>query len=217
MQQLRHQRRAEHGTLIGADACDGHRRRLLRRYGLSTWGHLFTPRQPLALTTFSDLVGEAGSMFGATPKQKNRPDGVGPSLESGTAPHMQKPSAPTWRLAVKSLANGLASICVWNKIGDRSSTFRPSGNPDDLGLPRGQPFRMLRVAWARLRGVGPERARSDSPWRSRGSGQASDASEQSSARARSFRPTRPTTTTSAMRTSPTSSTSGSAATEADIP
>ena len=28
-------------------------------YGLSTWGDLFTPRQLLALTTFSDLVGEA--------------------------------------------------------------------------------------------------------------------------------------------------------------
>ncbi|MBW2131483.1 MAG: DUF1156 domain-containing protein [Deltaproteobacteria bacterium] len=28
-------------------------------YGLSTWGKLFTPRQLVALTTFSDLVGEA--------------------------------------------------------------------------------------------------------------------------------------------------------------
>jgi putative DNA methylase len=28
-------------------------------YGLSTWGHLFTPRQLVALTTFSDLVQEA--------------------------------------------------------------------------------------------------------------------------------------------------------------
>jgi putative DNA methylase len=28
-------------------------------YGLATWGHLFTPRQLVALTTFADLVGEA--------------------------------------------------------------------------------------------------------------------------------------------------------------
>ena len=28
-------------------------------YGLRTYGHLFTPRQLVALTTFSDLVGEA--------------------------------------------------------------------------------------------------------------------------------------------------------------
>ena len=28
-------------------------------YGLVTWGHLFTPRQLVALTTFSDVVGEA--------------------------------------------------------------------------------------------------------------------------------------------------------------
>ena len=28
-------------------------------YGLSTWGHLFTSRQLVALTTFSDLVSEA--------------------------------------------------------------------------------------------------------------------------------------------------------------
>ena len=28
-------------------------------YGLSTWGDLFTPRQLVALTTFSDLVQEA--------------------------------------------------------------------------------------------------------------------------------------------------------------
>lgn len=30
-------------------------------YGLRTWGHLFTPRQIVGLTTFSDLVGEARS------------------------------------------------------------------------------------------------------------------------------------------------------------
>lgn len=30
-------------------------------YGLATWGHLFTPRQLIALTTVSDLVGEARS------------------------------------------------------------------------------------------------------------------------------------------------------------
>ena len=30
-------------------------------YGLATWGDLFTPRQLVALTTFSDLVGEAAS------------------------------------------------------------------------------------------------------------------------------------------------------------
>ncbi len=53
-------------------------------YGLSTWGDLFTPRQLVALTTFSDLVGEAMERVRRDAAAAGLPDDGVPLRNGGT-------------------------------------------------------------------------------------------------------------------------------------
>ena len=53
-------------------------------YGLATWGDLFTPRQLVALTTFSDLVGEAMKRVRHDAVAAGLPDDGKPLREGGT-------------------------------------------------------------------------------------------------------------------------------------
>ena len=53
-------------------------------YGLSTWGDLFTSRQLVALTTFSDLVGEATRCVRRDAVAAGLPDDDRPLRDGGT-------------------------------------------------------------------------------------------------------------------------------------
>ena len=53
-------------------------------YGISTWGDLFTPRQLVALTTFSDLVGEAMERIRRDAVAAGLPDDTAPLRDGGT-------------------------------------------------------------------------------------------------------------------------------------
>lgn len=53
-------------------------------YGLKTWGDLFTPRQLVALTTFSDLVGEAMQQVRRDALDAGLPDDPTPLRDGGT-------------------------------------------------------------------------------------------------------------------------------------
>lgn len=73
-----------------------------RNYGMDTFADLFTPRQALALTTFSRLVGKVGEKVGEQDKS------VFPAaLQSCLA------------LAVDRLADKNASLTVWNSVGEK--------------------------------------------------------------------------------------------------
>lgn len=52
-------------------------------YGLTTWGDLFTPRQLVALTTFSDLVGEAMQQVRRDAHKAGLPDDPKPLRDGG--------------------------------------------------------------------------------------------------------------------------------------
>ncbi len=67
-------------------------------YGLTTWGHLFTPRQLVALTTFSDLVGEA--------REQVLADGGDAEYADAIATYLA--------LAVDRGADYWSSICGWH-------------------------------------------------------------------------------------------------------
>lgn len=67
-------------------------------YGLTTWGHLFTPRQLVALTTFSDLVGEA--------REQVLADGGDTEYADAIATYVA--------LAVDRGADYWSSICGWH-------------------------------------------------------------------------------------------------------
>lgn len=88
-------------------------------YGLTTWGDLFTPRQLVALTTFSDLVGEA--------RQRVRDDALkagmaddGRGLEAGCT------GATAYAEAVTVYLAFAASRC--SDYGSSIATWRPKDN-----------------------------------------------------------------------------------------
>ena len=65
-----------------------------RRYGFRTFGDYFTPRQLVALTTFSDLVGEAAERVRRDAAAAGRPDDDRPRRDSGTRAAAAEPPAP---------------------------------------------------------------------------------------------------------------------------
>jgi putative DNA methylase len=84
-------------------------------YGLKHWGDLFTPRQLVALTTFSDLVGEARERIRADAAKAGTPDdgrglaagGIGPTAYAEAVATYLGLATSRWT----DLSNGLAS---WN-------------------------------------------------------------------------------------------------------
>jgi len=84
-------------------------------YGLSTWGDLFTPRQLVALTTFSDLVKVARERV----ERDARPTGVrddGPALRDGVTGWTAHAQAVAVYLALSTdrLADRNSSLCGWD-------------------------------------------------------------------------------------------------------
>lgn len=85
-------------------------------YGLTSWGDLFTPRQLVALTTFSDLVGEA------MPRIRRDAAEAGLS-DDGNAVYAEA-VATFLGLAISRLADRNNALCTWDSgpVGTRAST-----------------------------------------------------------------------------------------------
>ena len=86
-------------------------------YGLITYGDLFTPRQLVALTTFSDLVGEV--------REKIQSDAIAAGLADDTKPLSKSGTGATAYAQAVVMYLGLATsrwsdlsntICSWNNI-----------------------------------------------------------------------------------------------------
>tara|TARA_B100002003_G_scaffold18742_1_gene15509 strand:+ start:9277 stop:12168 length:2892 start_codon:yes stop_codon:yes gene_type:complete len=84
-------------------------------YGLNTFGDLFTPRQLVALTTFSDLVQEAREKAIADAKAAGLPDD-GQGLAQGGVGAAAYGEAVAVYLAfiIEQVANHSSTICGWN-------------------------------------------------------------------------------------------------------
>ena len=87
----------------------------LPMYGMPTWGDAFTPRQLMALTTFSDLVQEA--------QERVRRDALAPGLlyegkplaVSGTGATAYADAVCVYLgFLVDQVANHSSSVCGWN-------------------------------------------------------------------------------------------------------
>lgn len=93
-------------------------------YGLVTFGDLFTPRQLVALTTFSDLVGEAmerirGDAAASLPDDEAslRDGGIGPTAYAGAV-------GTYLGMAASKMADAQSSLCRWKPSMNQSiSTF----------------------------------------------------------------------------------------------
>ncbi|WP_129609563.1 DUF1156 domain-containing protein [Rhodoplanes serenus] len=95
------------------------------QYGLTTYGNLFTPRQLVALTTFSDLVGEAISRIHADAVATCVSGDREPLQDGGNgATAYAEGVAAILGLAISRFADRNNSLCTWDSgpIGTRAST-----------------------------------------------------------------------------------------------
>ena len=91
------------------------------QYGLSTFGDLFTERQLVALTTFSDLVGEAMERVRSDAAAAGPPDDSRPLRDGGTGASAYAEAVAVYlAFAISKLADRGSSICTW--FTERDST-----------------------------------------------------------------------------------------------
>ncbi len=104
-------------------------------YGLDTYGDLFTPRQLVALTTFSDLVGEA--------RERVRQDAVaagmaddGQGLDAGGrgAAAYADAVAVYLGLTIDKATDYNSSLVLWSPTRDQVKTTFSSGAPNGMGF-----------------------------------------------------------------------------------
>jgi len=84
-------------------------------YGLTKWRDLFTPRQLTALTTFSDLVGEARERVLADARAAGLPDDDRPLADGGTGATAYADAVATYlAFGVDKLTDRQSSLCGWD-------------------------------------------------------------------------------------------------------
>lgn len=87
----------------------------LPMYGMNTWGEAFTPRQLVALTTFSALVSEAREIAYRAALAANMPDDERRIEEGGVGASAYADAISVYlAFLVGQLANHSSSICGWN-------------------------------------------------------------------------------------------------------
>ena len=94
-------------------------------YGLPTFGDLFTPRQLVALTTFTNLVGEATERVRHDAAAAGLPDDGQPLRDGGTGATAYAEAVSVYLgLGVSKLADAQTSLCRWKTTMDQSiATF----------------------------------------------------------------------------------------------
>ena len=111
-------------------------------YGLSSWGHLFTDRQLVALTTFSDLVSEA--------REKVRTDALPPGMDDdtlgladgGTGTQAYADAVATYLgLAMSRACDAWSTITSWrNSVEATRGTFARQALPMVWDFAEANPF-----------------------------------------------------------------------------
>ena len=86
-------------------------------YGLKTYGDLFTPRQLVALTTFSDLVQEAREEARRDALAANLPDDGRPLRDRGGGAVAYSEALCVYlAFAIDKAAEGSTTICTWSSL-----------------------------------------------------------------------------------------------------
>lgn len=85
-------------------------------YGMRTFADLFTPRQLVALTTFSDLVNEAREQVYADALAAGLPDDGVPLREGGSGARAYAEAVSVYlAFGVSRQSNRLSTICFWDQ------------------------------------------------------------------------------------------------------
>ncbi len=123
----------------------------LPMYGMPTWGDAFTPRQLVALNTFSDLVGEARARVREDALRAGWPDD-GQGLEAGGTGATAYADAVAVYLAfsVDRVADRHTSIATWDSSPSKlqlRNTFARQAIPMTWDFGEGNPFCRSSGTW----------------------------------------------------------------------
>ena len=107
------------------------------QYGLATYGDLFTPRQLVALTTFSDLVGEAMQQVERDALAVGLPDDPTPLRDGGTGATAYAEAVGVYlAFSVDRLADYNSSISTWKPSGEQvMQTYKRQAIPMTWDFP----------------------------------------------------------------------------------
>ncbi|MCC6474795.1 MAG: DUF1156 domain-containing protein [Burkholderiales bacterium] len=113
-------------------------------YGLTSWGNLFTSRQLVALTTFSDLVGEAMQQVRRDALAAGLADDLKPLRDGGTGATAYAEAMGVYlAFAVEKLTEAHSTICTWSAAPKNElvvSTFRRQALPMTWDFGEANPF-----------------------------------------------------------------------------
>jgi putative DNA methylase len=120
-------------------------------YGLTTWCDLFTPRQLVALTTFSDLVGDAMQRVRSDALAADLPDDDKPLREGGTGATAYAEAVGVYlALAVDRVVDRHTCIATWDSSPSKlqlRNTFARQAIPMTWDYGEGNPFCMSSGTW----------------------------------------------------------------------
>ena len=123
----------------------------VQQYGMTKWRDLFTPRQLVALTTFSDLVGEAMERIEKDAAAAGLPDDGAPLRESGRGAAAYAQAVGLYlALALDRTADRGSTICSWDsspKMEALRNTFGRQAIPMVWDFAEGNPFSASSGNW----------------------------------------------------------------------
>jgi putative DNA methylase len=111
-------------------------------YGLRTWGHLFTPRQLVALIAFSDLVAEAREKVAADARAADLPQDPNPLHASGEGAEAYADAIATYLcFVIDKNTQTLNSLVRWFPQGEKAQpAFERQAIPMSWDFAEANPF-----------------------------------------------------------------------------
>lgn len=118
-------------------------------YGMTTFGDLFTERQLVALTTFSDLVGEARERIEQDAVAAGRPDDDTALEAGGTGAKAYAEAVSVYHaFAIDRLADYASSIATWKPSGEQvMQTFKRQALPMTWDFPESNILGEKAICW----------------------------------------------------------------------
>ena len=120
-----------------------------RGYGFFTWADLFTPRQIMALTTFSNLVTEARARVERDAIVAGLPDDSTPLRDGGTAAKAYAEAVGVYlAFAIDRLADYNSSIATWKPSGEQvMQTHKRQAIPMTWDFPESNVLGQSAICW----------------------------------------------------------------------
>lgn len=118
-------------------------------YGLTTYGDLFTPRQLVALTTFSDLVQEARELVKQDAVAAGMPDDGKSLAKGGTGATAYADAVGVYlAFAIDRLADYNSSIATWKPSGEQvMQTYKRQAIPMTWDFPESNVLGDSAICW----------------------------------------------------------------------